>query len=62
MIAGVLAIVLLAFRRILSSNFTARPWVHRLLEYKGGIPYGVALGLGALGILPDTALLRLVVS
>jgi prepilin peptidase CpaA len=62
-IGGVLAVLILAIRRIpLSPRLTAWPWVHRLLESKAGIPYGVALGLGALRVLPDTELFRLVVN
>jgi prepilin peptidase CpaA len=62
-IGGVLAVVMLAFRHIpLSPRFTAWPWVHRLVQSKAGIPYGVALGLGALRVLPETELFRLVVS
>jgi prepilin peptidase CpaA len=63
MIGGLLAVVLLAFRRIpLSPRLTAWPWVQRLTESKSGIPYGVALGMAALLVLPYTELVRLVLN
>ena len=63
MIGRVLAVVLLAFRRIpLPPRLTAWPWVWRLMESKSGIPYGVALGLAALFVLPYTELFQLVLS
>ena len=63
MMGGVLAVVLLAFRRIpLSPGLTVWPWVQRLTESKSGIPYGVALGLAALLVLPYTELFRLVLN
>ena len=34
------------------------PWVERLLEPKGDIPYGVAIAAGALMAFPDSTLMR----
>jgi prepilin peptidase CpaA len=63
MIGGVLALVILAFRRIrIPAKLAARPWVQRLAESEGGIPYGVALGVAALRVFPDTELFRIVVN
>ena len=60
---AMLSVLILGFQRIpISQRFAAWPWVRRLAESKAGIPYGVAPGLGALRVLPDTELFRLVVS
>ena len=62
-IGGVLAVAILTFRRLpLSPKLTARPWVRRLAQSRDGIPYGVALGLAALLVLPYTELFRMAVN
>ena len=49
---GVLALVILGFRRLpLSDAWAARPWLARLHRAEQGLPYGVALGLGGLAML-----------
>lgn len=54
---GVLALALLALRRLPIPAAAARaPWAMRLWSSKAGVPYGIALGLGALFIHPKTAL------
>lgn len=54
---GVLAAAVLALRRLPQPAFTARiGFLNALWTPKGGIPYGVALGLGALIALPHTPL------
>lgn len=54
---GVLALSLLALRRLPMPAAAARaPWAMRLWSPKAGVPYGIALGLGALFIHPKTAL------
>lgn len=54
---GALAIALLALRRLPMPAAAARaPWAMRLWSPKAGVPYGVALGAGALFIHSKTAL------
>ena len=63
MIGGILAVIILALRRItLSTKLFAWPWVRRLAESRDGIPYGVALGAAALLVLPYTELFRMLVN
>ena len=60
-LGGVLTLALLIFRRVpLPPVLAARPWVVRLSDGKSGVPYGIALAVAAIGILPDTELFRLV--
>lgn len=52
---GALTLLLLQFRKLpLSANLLSHPWVQRLHDRKNGVPYGVALAIGALMIYPDT--------
>ncbi|MBS0532569.1 MAG: prepilin peptidase [Proteobacteria bacterium] len=52
---GVLTLGLLQFRKLpLPSALTRHPWIMRLHEEKGGIPYGIALAAAALVIYPKT--------
>jgi prepilin peptidase CpaA len=59
---GVLTLLLLALRQQPLPSFVARlPFVLHLHDAKTGVPYGIALALSALLVLPDTAIwLRLV--
>jgi len=57
---GVLTLSLLAARKIpLPRLFAAQGWILRLHDEREGIPYGVALALGALVLLPHTEFFRL---
>ncbi len=59
-LGGVLTVALLALRRIsLPSLLTKQPWLARLANPQAGVPYGVALSLAALLILPDTQVFQL---
>lgn len=53
---GLLATVLLALRQMpLPRMVVAETWAVRLHSRGGGIPYGIALAVGALSIYPQTA-------
>jgi len=57
LLGGVLAVVVLAARQIPLPLFLLRwSWVVRLHEPKTGIPFGVALGAGAIIVYPYTAI------
>lgn len=48
---GVLALAVLAFRRLkLPPGWAERPWLARLHRAEQGLPYGVALGIGGLAM------------
>ena len=52
---GVLTFALLALRQLPLPVFLIKqPWIARLSDHKGDVPYGVALALAALLVLPDT--------
>ena len=54
---GLLAIVLLAFRRIdLPETIRQQGWIARLHDPKAGMPYGIALAAAALWVWPTTKL------
>lgn len=60
LLGGALTLGLVVLRRIpLPSALTAQPWLARLADPASGVPYGVALAIAALAILPDTELFRL---
>lgn len=53
LLGGVLALAMLVFRRIpLPAAAGDLAWLARLHRRDGGIPYGVAIGIGALLLLP----------
>ena len=55
LLGGVLAIILLAYRRTLPPLWLFRqPWAMRLHDPKEGIPYGVAIGGAGLIVYPQT--------
>ena len=55
---GVLGLALIAFRRArLPAPLEARAWAQRLHEGASPAPYGVAIGMGALVLLPDLPVL-----
>lgn len=50
---GVMALSMLAARRLVKQAETHPPFVNRLLEARGGIPYGVAIMAGGLMAIPS---------
>jgi prepilin peptidase CpaA len=58
---GVLTILLLQMRQWpLPYALTGQPWLLRLHAKESGIPYGIALAIGALMIYPETAWVKAV--
>ncbi len=52
---GVLTLVLIQFRKLpLPAALARQPWILRLHEHGGGIPYGIALAAAALAVYPNT--------
>jgi prepilin peptidase CpaA len=52
---GGLTLVLVSLRALpLPAQLTSHAWIARLHDQKSGIPYGVALALGAFAVLPYT--------
>ncbi len=52
---GVLTIVLIQFRKLpLPAVMARQPWIMRLHDQGGGIPYGIALAAAALAVYPKT--------
>ena len=52
---GVLTLVLIQFRKLpLPGPLARQPWIMRLHETGGGIPYGIALAAAALAVYPRT--------
>ncbi len=59
-LGGVLTLVLLALRRMpLPSFLVKQPWLAHLSDHKAGVPYGVALAMAALLVLPDTRIFQI---
>ncbi|MCP4386253.1 MAG: peptidase [Hyphomicrobiales bacterium] len=57
---GLMALAILSFRgSVLPQVVLRQPWVQRLHQDKAGIPYGVALAVGALAVYPDTIWMKL---
>jgi prepilin peptidase CpaA len=57
---GVLTLALLALRQWpLPGRLARQAWILNLHDARSGIPYGVALALGAFILLPDTEIFRL---
>jgi prepilin peptidase CpaA len=55
-----LSVALLVLRKFpLPSVLAAQPWLVRLADRNSGVPYGVALAMAALVVLPDTELFRI---
>jgi prepilin peptidase CpaA len=56
---GALTLGLLTMRKVpMPRTLVAQGWIMRLHDDREGIPYGVALALGALVLLPQTELFR----
>ena len=52
---GALTLLLIQFRKLPLPNVMARqPWIQRLHETGGGVPYGIALAAAALTVYPKT--------
>ena len=52
---GVLTLILIQFRKLpLPGPLARQPWIMRLHEAGGGIPYGIALAAAALTVYPKT--------
>jgi len=52
---GVLALLIIQFRRLpLPAPLARQPWILRLHETGGGVPYGIALAAAALAVYPKT--------
>lgn len=55
LLGGVLTVLLLQFRRLpLPRSLARQPWISRLHDAGGGVPYGIALATAALLIYPHT--------
>jgi len=55
LLGGALTIVLIQFRRLPLPHVLARqPWIMRLHDKAGGVPYGIALAAAALIVYPKT--------
>jgi prepilin peptidase CpaA len=60
LLGGALTLLLLGLRRIILPPFLMRlDWLARLADKSAGVPYGVALSIAALVMLPKTELFRL---
>ncbi len=58
-LGGALTLALLAIRRHpLPAALVRLPWVSRLHDVKTGVPYGIALGMAAVMLLPHGAVWR----
>ncbi|MCB1540685.1 MAG: prepilin peptidase [Rhodoblastus sp.] len=54
---GVLTLAILQLRQMaLEGALSTAPWLARLREKSGGIPYGIALAAAGLVVYPDTAI------
>ena len=59
-LGGVLTLMLLAARQLpLPAGLARQGWIIKLHDGASGIPYGVALAVGALAILPQAEILHL---
>jgi prepilin peptidase CpaA len=60
LLGGFLTFGLVMFRRFpLPRVLAEQPWLLRLADPQSGVPYGVALAIAAVNILPDTDIFRL---
>lgn len=60
LLGGVFTLALVALRRVpLPAPLAQIPWFARLADRDAGVPYGVALAIAALHVLPDTEVFRL---
>jgi len=62
-LGGALTLGILAMRRVpLPRSLTGQGWIMRLHDEKQGIPYGVALALAAVAVLPDSGIFHIAAS
>jgi prepilin peptidase CpaA len=62
LLGGALTMAILYARSYpLPAGLAARPWIAHLHERTTGIPYGIALGISALAMLPHSAVWRLAI-
>ncbi len=55
LLGGALTLLLIQFRQLPLPGLLARhPWIMRLHDKAGGVPYGIALAAAALIVYPDT--------
>jgi prepilin peptidase CpaA len=55
LLGGALTVLLIQFRALpLPAALARQPWIMRLHEKGGGVPYGIALAAAALIVYPDT--------
>jgi len=60
LLGGVLTIAIIRFRRMpLPKVLEGHEWIERLHRLDAGVPYGIALGLAALLVYPNTEWMRL---
>jgi prepilin peptidase CpaA len=60
LLGGALTLALLALRRVpLPAMLHGQVWLLRLADKHSGVPYGIALAVAALAILPQSELFRL---
>ncbi|GAA0550106.1 prepilin peptidase CpaA [Rhizomicrobium palustre] len=63
LLGGGLTLAILMARRVpLPAGLVSQAWIVRLHDSKSGIPYGVALAAGALFVLSESHIFRLVVN
>jgi prepilin peptidase CpaA len=56
LLGGVLTVLLLQFRKLpLPAVLARQPWILRLHEKGGGVPYGIALAAAAMLVYPHTS-------
>lgn len=61
LLGGALTVLLIQFRQWpLPSLLTGQAWLNRLHDKQSGIPYGIALALGALIVYPETEWIKAV--
>lgn len=61
LIGGVLTLLILQFRQFpLPRQFLSQSWLLRLHDKRTGVPYGIALAIGALMIYPETIWMKAV--
>jgi prepilin peptidase CpaA len=61
LLGGALTLLLLQFRMVpLPALLAGQPWLERLHQKGGDVPYGIALAAGALLVYPDTVWMKVI--